>query len=435
LKKELENTGNNAQKIKEESEKGLEQARKRIEQLQEQRRKEEEKRAAEEAVKKAAEDKAKGLVQYLCDLISEAEKQVEVMKEIAKPLDDNSCSKLIVAEVEAASRAVEEAMVESKRRTKECTDFILQRGPEMKDPTPTMPGEVPSEMKQVLASTLQRINDVTKGAEATLQGARGAKDMAVKRAAAVERTREMETVFAKYDKDADEVLSSREVQALVKGEYGFLLPSETLDAIWKNMVDEDSRGVKFESFPWLKTMVGVAREIVRDKDRLNERKEKEQVISGMKGDLKDRVKEAGTSVKDADKEVVKVEKQVQVVASKVKSTPPTKLFVLADEIEKLIEEAKESVAHARQELDSLTEGLESRFERDLKEFIMLEAKQQELHMGRLDLRITRTVTLCSRFREKASRKRTEELERLRKQAAKVFRYNQKLREMTLEAFF
>lgn len=435
VRKEIDNTGTNAARIKEESEKGLEQARKRIEQLQEQRRKEEEKKAAEHALKRAAEERARALIQQLLDLVTAAENQAVRLKDIAKPLDEDSSSKLIVAEVEATSQAVEDAGMESKRMTKECTDFILAKGQEMKDPAPSVPGEPVSELKQVLAMVLQRINDVTKGAEATLLFARGAKEKAVKRAAAVERTREIETVFEKYDRDCDEFLSRREVQQYTKGEYGFTLPQETLDAIWKNMVEDGDRGVKIESFPWLKTMIGVAREVSRDKDRLRDRLEKEKVICGMKDGLKDRVKEAGKAVADADKEVAKAEKLVATLAAKVKKTPPPQMIAIADETDRLIEEAREAFLLARQEIDSSSEGLEDRYEKDLKAFLALEAKHLELHMGRLDARVARCDTLSTRYREQTGKKKTQELERLRKQACKVLRYNQKLHNLSLNALF
>lgn len=429
---ELENTGTQRQRITEESDKGLEQARARIEQINLARQKEQEKKDEEERKKKEVEDHAKHLVQELTELVDAAEEGTNELKETALPLEDNS--ELSVGDVERTAQAVEEAGLEAKARTKACTDFIMQKGPEMKDPAPVPTGQL-SEIKQALAKLLQRIHECTRTAETAVTTARGKKNTAVRRAAAREKTKEIEALFEKYDKDCDNMLSKKEVAAYAKSEFKFTMPEETLTRIWRNMVEEGQRGVPAEKFPWLRVVIGTARERERDTKRRREREEKESVLTDMKSDLQDKVKEAAKAVDDADKDVSRAEKQVQPLQSKAKTMPAPGMVALADETDEVIKEAKASVAEARKQIDSLSEGIDERFQKDLKAFLGIEVKQLEMRMGRMDSRLSRATNLSSRFREQASRKRGTELEKLRTAALRVIRHNQRVKNLTKGQLF
>merc|ERR1719265_2031622 len=101
----------------------------------------------------------------------------------------------------------------------------------------------------------------------------------------------------------------------------------------------------------------------------------------------------------------------------------------------MIKEAKNTVSEAREQIDSLARGVEKRFEADLQEFLRQEAKQLECRMGRMDSRIGRATNLSVRFREQALKKRVSELEKLRTEALKVVRYNQKMKNLTNDELF
>mmetsp|Transcript_25514 Transcript_25514/g.82179 ORF Transcript_25514/g.82179 Transcript_25514/m.82179 type:complete len:318 (+) Transcript_25514:2243-3196(+) len=207
LAAELEHTGSQRQRMQEESDKGLEQARARIEQISIARKKEQEKKDEEERKKKEAEEHAKTLVEELDNLVTEAEAGASRLKEKAVPLESDA--ELSVDDVERVAQGVEHAGLEARAKTKACTDFILQRGPEMRDPSPVVPGQPPSEIKQSLARLLQRINECTRTAEGAITTARATKNTAVRRAAARDKTKEMEATFEKYDKDCDDMLSKK----------------------------------------------------------------------------------------------------------------------------------------------------------------------------------------------------------------------------------
>jgi len=436
LSQELENCCTQKDRMKEESDKGVEQARKRIEQLNEQRKREQDKKDAEEKKRIEADERAKGLIKELESLVESAEGKARELKEMAATLEEGAISTL--EDVEKVARMVEEAGAESKELTKECTDFILQKGPEMKESTPPNASGTtaqPSEMKQTLAKLLQRITDCTKLSESNVQAARGAKEKAVRRAAAREKTRELEATFDKYDKDSDDVLSKKEVIAYAKGEFKFVLPEDTIDLVFRNVVEEGSKGVTMGRFQLLKAAVGVARERTRDRKRKAERAQKENVLKDKKADLLKRIKEASLAVDVADKAVSVSEEQVKPFMAKAKTMPAPEMLALADDTDQTIKDAKESTQAARDEIDGLSEGFERKFEDDLKAYLNQEAKQLELRMGRLGARLSRASNLSARFREQAVRKTAAELERMKAIAFKVVIFNQKLNNLTGDLMF
>lgn len=433
LNAELENTGSQQQKMREESEKGLEQARRRILQINEQRRKEGERKTLEAKRRREQEELSKALLKELTDLVNAAEESSRNLQEKARPLEGDT--ELSVEDVEGTMNAVEVAGAEAKTLTKSCTDFITSKSAEMKDPSILPAGASPSEAKQTLVELLHRINECSRSTELTMACARGVKDKAVRRAAARQKTQEMSVIFEKYDKDADDMLSTKEVAAYARGEFDFLLPQSTLEAIWRTCVDDHAKGVKLDKFQAVKVAVGVARELKRDGQRRADREEKERVLKVMKADMVDKVKDAGKAVDAADLDVVKLEKQVQPLTNKAKTMCAPSMILLADETDTLIGEAKATVMAARRHIESLSEGIEAPFKADLQSFLTTEAKQLELRIGRMDSRLSRATNLSVRFRESANKKVAAELDRLRSNALKVIRYNQRVQKLTNEEVF
>uniref|UniRef100_A0A7S1AK39 EF-hand domain-containing protein n=1 Tax=Noctiluca scintillans TaxID=2966 RepID=A0A7S1AK39_NOCSC len=173
----------------------------------------------------------------------------------------------------------------------------------------------------------------------------------------------------------------------------------------------------------------------RDGQRRADREEKERVLKVMKADMVDKVKDAGKAVDAADLDVVKLEKQVQPLTNKAKTMCAPSMILLADETDTLIGEAKATVMAARRHIESLSEGIEAPFKADLQSFLTTEAKQLELRIGRMDSRLSRATNLSVRFRESANKKVAAELERLRSNALKVIRYNQRVQKLTNEEVF
>jgi len=433
LDEELENTGSQKQRMMEESDKGLEQAKARIEAVNAARRAEQDRKDAEARAKLEAEAKARELVQELHGLVDQAEATANGLRELSEHLEADDLDS--VQAVESAARGVEEASLASKTKTKACTDFILQRGSEMKDFTATSNPAQPSEQKLVLARLLQRINECSRTAEAATTSARGKKATAVRRAAARQSLKETEALFEKYDRDCDGKLSRREVAGYAKGEFKFVVPQATLDFIWKYHVFSDAGGVTLEGFQDTRISIGIARERERDMVRRKHRIEKEKLLKDMKTSLQEKVKKAAKVMEEADKDVQEAEKQVKPLQVKAKTMPADEMDSLADNVDASIKVAEASAKKARRRLDSVADSIDARFQEDLRPFLHSEAKLLEARMGRMDCRVVRTSNLSLRFRERAELKRTLELEKLRAAALKVIRHNQTVQKISRDELF
>lgn len=433
LKTELNNTGAQKDKIKEEAEQGLQLAKKRVEGIIEQRKKDQERKEAEDKRRQEAEVKAKELIKELETLVDAAESTSNALKDIAQPPESEDEMSLDV--VESLAQKVEEAGNEAKAATKACTDFIMANGAEMKDPSPTLPTQPPSEMKLAVSRLLQRINDCSKLADATVQSARGAKDKAVRKVAARARTKEMEVLFERYDKDMDAQLSKKEVLNYAKSELSFVIPEALADAMMKNLVEEGQKGVKLDRFTWMNMSIGIARELDRDRKRRKLRHEKEEQLRGKKLEVQERLKQVSAAADEVDKEVARVEKKVAPLLAQVKSTPEAEMLQLADQVDDMIKVVRVDVGGVRTQLERLADGLEEKFKEDLLVYLKEEAKTLEIKIGRFDHRLSRTTNLSARFREQALKKRMAGQEKSRAMALQVVRYNQKRQKIDNEALF
>lgn len=436
LKVELENTGTQKEQIKQESEKGLEQAKKRIELLVEARKKEQEKKEAEEKRKAEQEARVKELVKELSDLVDAAEAACEKLKELSAPLEDGSAEKS-VAEVERCAAAIEEAGDEAKAAIKACTDFILAKGPEMKDTAPAFPGvQTPaSETKQTLAKLLQRINDSSKSVDTSISAARGAKDTAVRRASARAKTKTLEALFRKHDKDKDKALNKVEVSAYIKGELKTTLAQDALAKLFESIVDEGEKGVVFNKLFLVRSAIGVNRELARDRKRKAEREAKEKLILSLQGKLKDKVKATEKIAETAEKELLKAEEAVAPLASKARTTPHEEMVKVADQCDKLIKAATNAISSVRQKIAAVPDGFDEKHKTDLADFIKSQVKALDIKMGRSDYRLNRATNLTNRFRQQAARKRAAEFDRIRNFAMKVARNHMKVQDWSVEDFY
>jgi len=428
LLKELENCGTQMQRIKEESDKGLEQASSRMQQCLEEKKKEDERKAIEDKLRAEQEQKVKELVSGLSDLVDIADAKARTLKATAAPLLSGD---LRLDEVEDASKEVETRGLEAQSRTKDCTDYIISKGPELKAiPFPNGMTSV-SETKQELARLLHRINECSKLTDATLTGVRGAKTRVIKKAAAKEKTDKVEKLFAKYDKDKDKALNRKECQAFSKGEYQFTLSQDELENIWITYVEEGGKGVTCNDFSYLKAMIALAREKAANIDRIKQRKLSEAVLVGGKSELSAKVGEASKLVDEADRMVMRAEVQVQDLPKLAKVLPVTDMLATADETELAVSRGPASLGSARKFIAPLIEGVDEQ----LKAFLLKELKDMQLRTGRIDARIARTAILASRFREKGARRAAVELDNLRGEVVRRFRHLQKMKDLSNDDLF
>lgn len=427
MEKEMPNCGSQAEKLKEEADRGLEQAKKRIEQINAERAKELEKKAEIERLKKEKQDKAQALAEQLEALVDTAETQATNLKEAVKKLDfaeGVASSKDVETEFEKISTESEEC----KAASKACMDLVKEESATMKDPHALV------ETKQACAKLLNRIQETQKGVEATMAEAKGAKAKALKKAVAQEKTKAIEKTFKKYDKDSDKALSQKEVTAYAKGEFGVQLQKETIDWIWKCCVEENAKGVQIEKLHQLTSIVGVHRELARDKQRTADRVEKEKVIGGMKDALKAKATAAEKFIVNAEKAVEAAEKEVAAF-NKAKVTPSEKMIAQTEQSVKKLKEVTALYEKAKKEMAKCGEGLAAKYEKDLKAFLATTAKLSEIKMGRLEMRIERVGTISRRYKDQAKWKEVDALEQLRTKALKIMHFAQVKNDLSDEELF
>lgn len=409
--------------------------------MNEQRKKEQEKKEAEEKKRREQEEKVRGLVQELSNLVDAAEAAVTRLKELSAPLNEQAdCS---IQEVEQCAMAAEQAGMDTKAAIKACTDFILARGPEMKDPTPPplpgqlLPGQLPpaSETKQILAKLLQRINDTGKSADSLILSARGAKQTAVRRAAARQKTRDIEAVFAKYDKDKDKLLSQLEVRLYAKNEMSVIIDKELMDRLWRCAVIEGEKGVPLERMYLLKASLGIAREMQRNEKRRATRIAKEKVLASLREKLRLRVKEVEVVAREMEQDLIKCEEAVAPLLAQAKSTPLEEMSRESERCEKLIKVSKDSAESVKRQMKALPQGFDKKYEEELRETTAIEAKHLNSTMGRTDLRLQRATQLCLRYEQQAAKRKAREIEKIRAFAMQVARQHARVKGLSHEELF
>jgi len=426
LQKELANCGSQNERMKQEADSGLEQANQRIEMIKEQQRKVEEQRLEAERKRKEAQERAEELLRELDGLVTEAERVAKVLKEETESFSGDK--ELGLEEVMATAKAVDEAGQEAKDKMKACTDFILSKGSEMR--TQDAAGQPPSETKQTLAKLLQRINECTRGNEALLVSARESKEKAIQRAEARKQMTEMIDLFDKFDADKDGLLSRPDVLKYAKTEFDFALSKSSVDAIFKVLVEEGSKGVKKSLFQKLKVAVGIAREKAIDAEKKAAREAREKRLAELTAELQEKLTDAGKVIEATSEMVAKAEGQAPIPA-KGFSMVSSEMLKLADATDDAVKEAREEVAKAKQELVEITEGADS----DLQAWLSLEVRKLQSKVTSFEPRLARAANLSSRFREDARKKDAEEVYVLEKKAIALVKYHQQVKQLKNEDVF
>uniref|UniRef100_A0A7S2B3I9 EF-hand domain-containing protein n=1 Tax=Alexandrium andersonii TaxID=327968 RepID=A0A7S2B3I9_9DINO len=332
-------------------------------------------------------------------------------------------------EVTATAKAVDEAGQEAKTKMKACTDFILSKGQEMK--SPDLPGATQNASKETLQKLLQRINECTRGTEATMATSRESRERNIRKGEARKKKAAIEATFDKYDGDKDGVLSKIEIKKYAKGEFEFPISNTAMEDIFKVLVDEGEKGVKKDQFQRLKYAIGIAREKVKDAERKAAREAREKELARLKSELEEQIKDADNSVGAAKELVDKTEEMANPIASKGKAMASAEMIKLADEVAEAVKEAKEKSGEAKKEVAELSEGVD----KDLKGYVLFEIRKLEEKMSKFDARLTRASNLATRFRDEAKIKESDELYALEKRAIDMIKNHKKVNKLSNEEMF
>lgn len=253
--------------------------------ITEKRKKDEEARKIVEHKRAEAQENNEKLLVELGQLAELAEESSKSLEEAAKPFEAGEGDKLTgESKVANVVKVVEEAGAAARHRLAACNDFLKGRGAELGKRLPLAPPQ-PSKGEQKEAEAnkrpafpelTRRISECTRSVENKLASCKVAQAMVIKKLKANATVNKMQAVFKKHDKDKDGQLSRKEVLQYAKAEFGFVIPTANLDAIFGVLVLDGGKGVEKADFQRLKVMVGILREVGRDQERRAEREEKEK---------------------------------------------------------------------------------------------------------------------------------------------------------------
>jgi len=416
LKEHLEDTGSQKDHMKSESDKCLDQAKKRIEMLNEAKRKAQEKKEADEKKRQEMEQRAKELLIELSQLLDTAETGVERLKEVCAPLEQGDTQSQ--EEVDHCAAAVEAAGTETRELVKQCMDFLVKNGPEMKDPPSAAAVVGTSEIKQLMAKCLSRINECTKLSDALVAASRAVQLAVARRATASQETSKLKDLFNKYDVDGDQMLSKQEVLAFAKAEFQLTLSVEVLDKLWPRIV-EDQKGVLFERLHVLKCKLGMQRELLRDQRRKEQREARDKVRAVLRAQLDTKVQRVERDVEAVEEAVVKVEKSLPPLEEEARKSMDVPARTAG--CKAVLQDARDVAGAVQQQIDDLPSGFEERHLEDVKDLLIPDLRVLSKQMARFDLRLRRIENLCRRFESEVLQRQRSELYGARLFAVKVAR--------------
>jgi len=423
LQKETDTLGSQKDRIVEEVLAAITTTKARIDQVAELKKKEEEKKEAENQRRRDLKAKAEGLTKDLEKLVTTAETSAKGVAEEAEPLTGEKEMK--IKEIEACAAAAEEAGKEAMEHAKACTEFVQKEGPNMKNCPPVL-GEPASTCAADLAKLMGRMNEAKKSLTASLSKVTVAKQTRIKKAHAKEKYEKSLAPFKKFDTDKDGKLSRREIQAFSKATYGFSVPSDSLDDIFKVLVKDDAKGVEKTEFHRLVAMLGIARETAMDIKRKETREKREKMLADLKEQLNASIEKAAEVTKAANEAAGKVEKVVAALnANKAKSTA-AEMVSQAEEADKEVESAKTCVQTAKEAI----EGLSADEEPELISFVTSEVKKLQAQLHQVEQRITKSAATSKKYHEEASKKNEAELEKLRTQGLSMIWFHQGAKKLT-----
>lgn len=253
------------------------------------------------------------------------------------------------------------------------------------------------------------------------------KRLAEVRAEACKKLEAISSLFDRFDKDGDQLLSKPEIKSYAKEVHSMDLVAEDLLQIEK-VLFPGAKGVKKTDFQRLKVAIGVVKDKGINLKRRAAREAREKELATMRDELQAKVKEvderiagSGDGIADAEQKVSK------------KDRPPGAKDMMAqvDEIDKLLQESRERVQGIKKEI----EEIKTNCDKDIQELATTETSQLELKVRPLDVRLNRIAAMSFSLRTAAKKRDMIELRALKKEALRIIRHHQQEERLSAEDLF
>jgi len=187
----------------------------------------------------------------------------------------------------------------------------------------------------------------------------------------------------------------------------------------------------------VRQFVGVARQM-KVMERLRERRrEREQAVDKVRGQLKDAIAAVAKDVDAADAAVAAAEAQVNPLGKQVRGMSTPAILELADKVEPVVRASSSTAAAARRAVEGIADGFEASLRDDLRAILQEDpaARQIDMQTLRLAPRVSRVENLLDRFRRDAELKERRRAEDLKRAALTVLRYHQQVKGLSREELF
>jgi len=387
-----------------------------------------------EQKKKEDEEKMK----HLAQLVEKLEAASNSIVEEAEPFTSEG-KEMSLQEILSAEKAVGEAFSEFEAQSKACKAFMESNRFDdfTKFNIAKNGGESASTLEEDTTQLFLRLNSARYNANQAKWKAAESKEERLQKAKAKDVLDQQVAVFKKYDTDKDSMLSRRELAAFSRGEYKFVLPSDSVDFIFKVLVTDGGKGVKQTDLQRLTVMIGVAREKAMDDIRRDERLAKEKRLANMKVELERRIAEAVELVNGLQEEIGKVEKHLSTLPGQIKrpaavAAKAAEMREAADETEGMIKTVTESLAGAKQTV----KGLETdEAEEELKNLTTSAAQKLTTQLEALSSRVSWDTSALARYRSDISKTEMAELDVLWRKALAMLRQHRSAKKLKNDDIF
>lgn len=229
------------------------------------------------------ESQAESLKKDMNKAVQEATKRKEALRELKSMVRSGEEHIKATAELirqnlaldkekdrEEMNDQLENAGLEAQGMSDRYQSFMEERLKSLEELQSVTKGPALVDMRLIIAKIKKLGSDLTQTATNAANVVREGKDKLARCEMAVEQTQRIKDMFALYDADEDGFLSKQEVIQYAQGEFEFTPPESCMDRLWRNLVASGKPGIAFDCFQQMKVTVGAARVI--EKERKERRK-------------------------------------------------------------------------------------------------------------------------------------------------------------------
>lgn len=224
------------------------------------------------------ESQAESLKKDMNKAIQEATKRKEALRELKSMVRSGEEHIKATAELirqnlaldkekdrEEMNDQLENAGLEAQGMSDRYQSFMEERLKSLEELQSVTKGPALVDMRLIIAKIKKLGSDLTQTATNAANVVREGKDKLARCEMAVEQTQRIKDMFALYDADEDGFLSKQEVIQYAQGEFEFTPPESCMDRLWRNLVTPGKAGIAFDCFQQMKVTIGAARVIEKER--------------------------------------------------------------------------------------------------------------------------------------------------------------------------